>query len=49
MDTDGEYTFACPNCGERIVVNEPMREALLRSGCIVCDETVESNDFRPSV
>lgn len=43
MSTTTEYRFVCPSCGEEIRVNEPMREALLEHGCMLCG-TVPSED-----
>lgn len=39
------YIFACPGCNQEIEVNEPMREAILSSGCPVCTETVTEVHF----
>lgn len=39
------YVFTCPDCGQRIEVNESMREAILSSGCPVCTETAGTGDF----
>lgn len=39
------YIFVCPGCEQEIEVNEPMREAILSSGCPVCAEGVEKAHF----
>lgn len=39
------YEFTCPDCGQEIEVNEPMREAALTHGCPVCSSEVTSTDF----
>ncbi|MFB6220469.1 MAG: zinc ribbon domain-containing protein [Halolamina sp.] len=31
-----EYELVCTDCGQRIAVNGPMREAIARHGCPVC-------------
>jgi hypothetical protein len=38
-------TFACPECGECLEVNPPMREALVRKGCVVCGASVSRDAF----
>jgi len=43
-----EYEFVCPDCGERIAVNDPMREALLATGCVVCGSPVSGSAFSES-
>lgn len=45
VDADGELRFACPECAETLAVNDPMREALLRKGCVVCGSPVTADDF----
>lgn len=42
-----ESEFVCPECGERIIVNGGVREALLENGCLLCDAELSSSDFRP--
>lgn len=42
------YIFACPECGQEIEVNAPMREAILSSGCPVCTEAAETAHFESS-
>jgi predicted RNA-binding Zn-ribbon protein involved in translation (DUF1610 family) len=39
------YVFVCPECGQEIEVNGSMRQAMLSSGCPVCTESVEADDF----
>jgi len=43
----GDLTFHCPDCGEAMAVNEPMREALLDHGCVVCGTSISPNAFSP--
>lgn len=43
-----EYEFRCPECGQEIEVNEPMREATISNGCPVCGAAVEENHFAPN-
>ena len=40
-----KYEFTCPDCGQTIEVNEPMREAILEHGCPVCSSAVEPTSF----
>lgn len=39
------YTFVCPECTEEIAVDEPMRTALLESGCVACGSAVPTAAF----
>ncbi|MFA9517398.1 hypothetical protein ACERIT_09305 [Halopenitus sp. H-Gu1] len=41
----GEYAFNCPGCEESLVVNEPMKNALVESGCVICGTTVTPEAF----
>ncbi|WP_255171569.1 zinc ribbon domain-containing protein [Natrononativus amylolyticus] len=40
-----EYEFTCPECGQQIDVNTPIREATLTHGCPVCGTSVSRADF----
>lgn len=42
-----EYEFICPDCGQSIEVNGPMREATLEHGCPVCSSPVAPEHFAP--
>lgn len=42
---EDEYEFTCPECGQQIAVNEPMREATLANGCPVCSAPVTTAAF----
>jgi hypothetical protein len=44
-ESGGEYTFVCPGCRERLAVDGPMRETLIRKGCVVCGSTVTGAAF----
>jgi predicted RNA-binding Zn-ribbon protein involved in translation (DUF1610 family) len=46
MTGGAEFVFHCPDCGESMAVNAPMREALLDHGCVVCGTSLSSADFR---
>ncbi|WP_251343478.1 DUF7560 family zinc ribbon protein [Haloplanus halophilus] len=48
MNGGTDLTFHCPDCGESMAVNAPMREALLEHGCVVCGSAVSRNAFSPS-
>ncbi|HKJ58344.1 MAG TPA: zinc ribbon domain-containing protein [Halobacteriales archaeon] len=39
-------TLCCPNCGQSIDVDDPVQEALLRSGCVLCGAGLSPGDFR---
>lgn len=42
-----EYAFTCPRCEEALVVNGPMRGALIEKGCVICGAAVTGADFSP--
>ncbi|MFQ3295649.1 MAG: hypothetical protein ACI9PP_002271 [Halobacteriales archaeon] len=42
-----EFEFVCPECGERVIVNGGVREALLENGCVICDADLSPSDFSP--
>lgn len=44
-ETGDEYTFVCPACDESLEVNDPMREALLERGCVICGASVTAEAF----
>lgn len=39
------YRFSCPSCGERIVVDEYVRDELLAQGCVLCSSSVQTDCF----
>lgn len=45
MSAGDDYTFVCPECGESMSVNAPMRDALVENGCVVCGATVSRDAF----
>ena len=47
MSGGGNLRFHCPDCGEDMSVNEPMRDALLDHGCVVCGTAVSASAFDP--
>ncbi|WP_247728769.1 DUF7560 family zinc ribbon protein [Halovivax limisalsi] len=40
-----EYEFTCPDCGQQIEINGPMREAILTNGCPICSGPVDADSF----
>ncbi|WP_435129972.1 DUF7560 family zinc ribbon protein [Halobaculum sp. D14] len=42
-----EYEFRCPECGQQIEINSPMREAILTNGCPICSASVAAKNFSP--
>lgn len=42
-----EYEFTCPDCGQHIAINAPMRDAILTNGCPVCSAPVATEHFVP--
>jgi transcription elongation factor Elf1 len=40
-----QYRFTCQVCGERTVVDESVREALVEQGCFVCGAPPSSAAF----
>lgn len=45
QDREDNFTFACPECGEELEVNEGMRTALLNNGCVICGATLNEEAF----
>lgn len=43
-----KYRFSCPACGEEVLVDRPLREELLRRGCVVCAASVGPHCFDPA-
>ncbi|SEP01765.1 hypothetical protein SAMN05216388_102729 [Halorientalis persicus] len=41
-----DIVFECPHCGERTVVDEPVRRLLVANGCVVCGEAITREAFR---
>jgi len=39
------YQFRCPDCGQEIEVNQPVRRAILENGCPVCSTEVYDEHF----
>ncbi|MFB6160524.1 MAG: hypothetical protein ABEJ61_05025 [Haloferacaceae archaeon] len=44
-DAGVTYAFDCRACAESLEVNEPMKEALLANGCVVCGAPVTAAAF----
>ncbi len=42
---EDEYEFLCPDCGEGLVVNASMKDALVDRGCVICGTDVEPSNF----
>ena len=40
-----DYEFTCPECAQKIELNEPMREATIVHGCPVCGAAVGEDNF----
>jgi predicted RNA-binding Zn-ribbon protein involved in translation (DUF1610 family) len=43
-----QYTFVCPACGERTVVDDPIRDQLEVDGCFMCGSSVGKTAFAPA-
>ena len=43
--SEDDIAFTCPDCGETMVVNPAMRDALLANGCVVCGAAVAESAF----
>lgn len=43
-----DLTFVCPGCGECLVVNDAMKDALIENGCVVCGTDVSARAFSES-
>ena len=39
------HTFGCPECGEDLEVNGPMKDALIENGCVLCGSIVTAEAF----
>lgn len=44
-DDDGSFAFVCPVCDEQLEVNYSMKEAMVESGCVICQSTVTTAAF----
>lgn len=40
-----EFRFVCPACGEGVIVDRQVRDAMLAEGCVVCSSRVSANCF----
>ncbi|WP_340101436.1 DUF7560 family zinc ribbon protein [Salinibaculum salinum] len=40
-----EYLFVCPECNESLKLDDPMRDALLVRGCVICGAAVTADAF----
>jgi predicted RNA-binding Zn-ribbon protein involved in translation (DUF1610 family) len=45
MSASEDIVFTCPDCGETMVVNPAMRDALVANGCVVCGAAVAEDAF----
>jgi predicted RNA-binding Zn-ribbon protein involved in translation (DUF1610 family) len=45
MSASEDYTFVCPECGESMMVNDSMRQALVENGCVICGSSVSGGAF----
>ena len=45
MASSAEFRFVCPDCAESMTVNEPMMDALLTHGCVICGQQLSESDF----
>lgn len=45
MSASEDIEFTCPECGETMVVNPAMRDALRANGCVVCGASVPGDAF----
>ncbi|MDH5019776.1 DUF7560 family zinc ribbon protein [Halobacterium rubrum] len=45
MSASEDIVFTCPECGETMVVNPAMQDALLSNGCVVCGASVADDAF----
>lgn len=47
MGDSTEFELTCPACGETLTVNESMKSALVRKGCVVCGAVLSKEAFTP--
>lgn len=40
-----EYSFACPGCEASLTVNDPMKDALIERGCVLCGTSLTAEAF----
>jgi len=45
MSPSEDIVFVCPDCGEFMMVNPAMRDALVENGCVVCGSPVPEDAF----
>ena len=45
MTGSAGYVFRCPDCAEEIELNEPMKAAIVESGCVICGASVTESAF----
>jgi uncharacterized protein (DUF983 family) len=43
-----DFEFTCPNCGERMLVDEETRVLLRDEGCAVCGDPPGGEAFAPT-
>jgi transcription initiation factor IIE alpha subunit len=39
------YAFVCPECEERLEINEKMKHTLIERGCVICGTSVTEEAF----
>jgi transcription initiation factor IIE alpha subunit len=44
-EESGGYAFVCPECEERLEINETMKETLIERGCVICGTPVTEEAF----
>lgn len=47
-EAESEFVFDCPECGETLAVNGPMRDTLIEKGCVICSASVTPAAFSES-
>jgi hypothetical protein len=45
MSGSEDFTFVCPECGESLAVNAPMKDALIDNGCVICGTDLSASAF----
>jgi len=41
----GTFVFTCPECKEALEINDPMKNTLIKKGCVICGTPVTEEAF----
>lgn len=46
MENIKKFIFKCPECYQDILVDEKIKQELLKNGCIACGAEIEKSNFK---